>query len=89
MPHVASYRSTANELGKRNSVGVGKLSCSRGQSTKSLLTPILADVCCDCICIVQGVSENTDTFVLTLVSMILSAVSWDKHLKIGSSMEIC
>ena len=37
----------------------------------------------------QGVSENTDTFVLPIVSMILPAVSWDKHLKIASSMEIC
>ena len=36
----------------------------------------------------QGVSENTDTFVLSMVSMTLPAVSWDKHLKIASSMEI-
>ena len=37
----------------------------------------------------QGVSENTDTFVLSIVTMILPVVSCDKHLKIASSMEIC
>ena len=37
----------------------------------------------------QGVSENTDTFILSIVFMLLSLVICDKHLKIASSMEIC
>ena len=37
----------------------------------------------------QGVSENTDTFVLSIVSMFLPVVSWDKDPKIASLMEIC
>ena len=31
---------------------------------------------------IQGVSENTGTFVLSIVSTILPAVTLDKHLKI-------
>ena len=38
---------------------------------------------------IQGVSENTDTFVLSIVSMFLPVVSWDKDPKIASLMEIC
>ena len=41
------------------------------------------------ILIIQGVSENTDTFVLSIVAMLLPVVSCNKHLKIASSMEIC
>ena len=40
-------------------------------------------------CYIQGVSEKPDTFVLSIVFMILPAVGWDKHIKIASSMEIC
>ena len=38
---------------------------------------------------IQGVSENTDTFVLSIVTMLLPVVSCDKRIKIASSMEIC
>ena len=44
---------------------------------------------CDGVYTVQGVSEKAHTFVLSIVFMILLAVSWDKDLKIASSMEIC
>ena len=33
--------------------------------------------------------KKSDTFVLSIVITLLPVVSWDKHLKIASSMEIC
>ena len=37
----------------------------------------------------QGVSEKSGTFVLSIFTMILPIVSWAKHIKIASSVEIC